>query len=375
MQFKGLAVSKRLWEYIQGTKAFLTEPIPPTVDSFRRLGATTRSQSSSTPAPEEANPFGNMTAEGQKSFQLAWAVYLDQDKKFTYQIDGIDKLKEWVRKTASPNYQLICCEPTDTIKDWYEKLKELVSTEERTRKREARDKYRRAIKPPTNLKSLSAWITNWELVMSEAKKKGLAVAENSSDWFDDCLNAIEPLLPSWVDAYRLTKETEAETENFSYRMLANDIREVVRRKVIPSKSTKIAKGSFGPSFAGEENSQCAGVDVPNQGDGQTLSKGKQRSGKIAGKRKQSEDKSPSSETCDKSPSHGKPVCRGCKQFHYFRRCFYLFPEIAPEWFTERTELREIVNQSIQDDPTLAEEVKRMKKKMEKSTSEHRNEQE
>jgi hypothetical protein len=40
---------------------------------------------------------------------------------------------------------------------------ELVSTEERTNKKETRNKYRQAIKPPSDIKSLSAWITNWEI--------------------------------------------------------------------------------------------------------------------------------------------------------------------------------------------------------------------
>lgn len=127
-----------------------------------------------TPAEEEENPFNNLTTEGQKAH-----------KKFAIQIDGIDKLNECVRKTVSTNHQLnqlICCEPTETIKYWYDKLKEFVSTEERTDKREIRNKYRQAIKPPSN--SLRLY-NQLGIDNVEAKKKGLAITEKSSEWLDE----------------------------------------------------------------------------------------------------------------------------------------------------------------------------------------------
>jgi hypothetical protein len=359
LQFKGLAVSENLWEYIKGTKVLLTEPIPPAAESFRRPGSTTRSQGPSS----DDDPFANMTNEGQKGFQLAWAVYLDQKGNYKTQHDGIRTLRYWIRKTVLPTYQSVCCEPEESVKDWYDKLKELVSTEETVTKKEIRNKYRQAIKSPSNLKSLPAWIDNWEQVMSQAKKKNLAVAENPLEWFDDCLTAMDPLLPHWVEAYRITKETEVENDDFSYRTLANAIREVARRKVIPSR-TKIAKGSFGPTFADHED-QCAGVNEPNQGDDAMQSKGKQKR-KATKKRRRSKDKSPSLDADDKLPSSSK-VCRGCNNFHHFQQCFYLFPEKAPRWFIERAKIREVVNQSLKDDPCLAEEVKRLRKKMDKDT--------
>src|SRR4029077_12502485 len=61
------------------------------------------------------------------------------------------------------------------------------------------------------------------------------------------------------------------------------------------------------------------------------------------------------------------VCRACGQIHHYQRCYYLFTEKAPPWFHERSEVRQSVNQVLKDDPTLAEEVKRLKKKMEKKS--------
>jgi hypothetical protein len=359
LQFQGQAVSKRLWDQILGIKAFLTEPIAPDISSFQRQGTTrpaTRSQS--TVDNEEIGShmsisFANLPPESQKAYQFVYNVYLEEGKRYEAQLTSIDKLKEWTRKTVIPNYQQTCCRPTETITQWYEKLKEHVAISEYEAETEAREKYRRSIKPVNKTKDILNWITTWEQTMATAQQKNLSVATNPSEWFADFLTAVRLVMPNWVQSYRIMKISEVRNKTLTYRTLANDFREAVRLVLVTGNPTKVAKGSFGPVFA-DPDDQCAGVDASKQGDEVTQVSSKD--GGRKGKRKQPEG----------SPSD-KTVCRACGQIHHYQRCYYLFTEKAPPWFHERSEVRQSVNQALKDDPTLAEEVKRLKKKMEKKS--------
>lgn len=83
-QFKGLAVSKKLWGLIQGTEQLLVEPINPDSNSQDHERMLTRSQSQSN------------LAEIQKVEQLGWAKYESRMRIYTAQIDAVDKFKAWI---------------------------------------------------------------------------------------------------------------------------------------------------------------------------------------------------------------------------------------------------------------------------------------
>jgi hypothetical protein len=81
--------------------------------------------------------------------------------------------------------------------------------------------------------------------------------------FDDFLNAVISVKPSWVEAYyRLTKAAEVEHSTLSYRTLANDFRKAVKLPGPNARSSRIAKGPFGPTFAGQLEAEEM-ADVPD----------------------------------------------------------------------------------------------------------------
>ena len=387
LQFQGQAGSKRLWDQILGTKEFLIEPIAPELTSFQHPVAT-GSQSGSNGEPEANIPlsFATLSGKNQKAFQFAYTVYTEEEKRYVAQIASIDKVKEWIRKTVSPNYQRTCCRPIESIKDWYEKLKEHAGISEYEAETETREKYKRATKPISKPKDIPSWTTAWEQAMAAAQEKGLSAAMNPIEWFDDFMMAVRPVMPNWAESYRIMKKSEVRNKSLTYRTLANDFREAARllTNAFTCSPTKVAKGSFGPVFADQDGEaerllanapnptkvgnptkvvlgsfgpafagqdQCAGMDTSKQG---VETQGGSWKGRRVGKRKQPEEKH----------SSGKTVCRGCSQRHPYQKCYYLFNENVPQWFRERSEVHQAVNQALKDDPTLAEEVKRLKKRKE-----------
>ena len=91
--------------------------------------------------------------------------------------------------------------------------------------------------------------------MNISKNKGVAAAKSVSDWFPDLLGAIEGILPTWTESYEINKNEEVEADSLTFRSVANDLRKVVEKG--RRKGLKLAKGSFGPTFAGETSDQHA----------------------------------------------------------------------------------------------------------------------
>jgi hypothetical protein len=155
----------------------------------------------------------------------------------------------------------------------------------------------------------------------------LATTE-ASEWFEDFLIAIGGILPTWVEAYGINKDPQVEDNTLDYRTVANDLRRVVtqtasRRARLQTGASRISKGSFGPTFAGEEY-QYVGSEAAPRGED---APGKQLNNEVAtqGKRGRSIGKLKSKTVSQKrkttSDSMSRKVCRACEGFHSTQHCY------------------------------------------------------
>jgi hypothetical protein len=294
----------------------------------------------------------NMSPAQWTSFQNAWSLYKDQQKEYSAQMDAIDKVKDWVRKTVSRHYQKTSCLPTATLRSWYRRLKENVGTTNRQTKAQAREAYKKAVKPLASVpKDFPAWITAWEQAIAAGQEKKVAATLQCSDWFEDFTDAVSPVMESWVLAYSITKSQEIDDDTLSYRQVANDFRKAVRSKR-PGKRSPFAKGSFGSTFGGQED------EAADQSGSEKKAKGQK-------KRKRSREE-------DGGNQSSRPSCKACGQFHPFPKCFYAFPHKAPDTWHENPAVRKTYEANLQADPALAEQIKRMRKEKETGQSEKNN---
>jgi len=130
----------------------------------------------------------------------------------------------------------------------------------------------------------------------------------------------------------------------------------------------LAKGAFGPSFAGEDAE-------PEQGKEEAKTRKKKNKSK-AGKQLTEDVNSPtergrtpkraassSRDHLDDSRSRSRAPkrrqCRACGGFHLYKRCYYLFPDLAPEAWVARSEIKKVVKEALDEDKDFADEIKKL----------------
>ncbi|KAA8641563.1 uncharacterized protein ATNIH1004_011699 [Aspergillus tanneri] len=288
-------------------------------------------------------------------YQLAWTIYRTKLEEYNKQKAELNKIREWIQKTVSPQVYEFCCIPSDSLNDWYDNLKKNVGVDEFRVKELAREAYQKAIKTPKP-RDINTWINNWELAMQKGIKAKIAVATSLTDWIKDFLNAVRSLNPHWVESYWINKKQDIQEESLSFRMVAQDFRDSMNRMGLPQ--GKIAKGSFGPTFGTQDEGSDASISGTHGRDSDE-DKAPAPDTRRSRKRKQrTESRGSPKEFKRNNPGSSRPAkaCRACGQWHNWKDCFYLFPRKAPEGYQERSEVRRLVNLSLKDDQSFAKQV-------------------
>ena len=359
-RFISQAIKYHLLDYVQGKEDLLRAPVKPLMADYAPKGPTNynskpyqteheyeshdQGASEHQTMPPEPEPrevkFSDLTSDGQKSFGMAWAFYHDEMKAYEKQQDLVQKFKGWIAATVSPDYQNTYCKPTESLVEWHKSLKKAAGISKRVEYANAREQYREALKTP-NVKDIITWVDSWEQAMTVAMNKEVLATARTWEWFEDFLVAIRGILPTWATAYGINKDSQVEDNTLDYRTVANDLRRIAGQYTRTSKIGKIAKGSLGPTFAGEEY-QHAGSDVQKAPERGFEDATERTRGRKTRKRKASDGK----------------VCRACEGFHPTEICYYLFQKKAPAHWIPKPTFQKLVEQNLRDDSTLADEVKR-----------------
>ena len=295
------------------------------------------------PEPESREvKFSDLTPDGQQSFGMAWAFYRDEMKAYDKQQDLIQEFKEWIAASVSPSYRKTYCKPTESLVEWHKHLKKAAGISKRVEYANAREQYREALKTP-NVRDLITWVDSWEQAMTVAKNKEVLATARAWEWFEDFLVAIRGILPTWATAYGINKDSQVEDNTLDYRTVANDLRRIASQYTRTSRIGRIAEGSLGPSYAGEEY-QHAGIGVQKAPERGFEDATERTRGRKTGKRKATDG--------------NLKVCRACEGFHPTEICYYIFEKKAPAHWVPKPTFQKLVEQNLKDDPTLAEEVRR-----------------
>jgi hypothetical protein len=359
-QFKTQAIDLSLWDHIAQNGPLLRKPQRPQIASYQRQGQTLASSSSSRgrglrsqTIESESGPSTTQSVlsdSGRITYQTDVQLYIQEEKEFKEQNRSIQLLRKWVLESIAPHYGEVACEPEETLYQWYDNLKKHAGISDSKEFDIAHERYREAIRPLTKPKEWSTWLATWEKAMLLGKQNKTPEALSIRVWTKDFFKAIQPVAESWVIPMRVTYKAQIERGELTFRDLANDFREYMatsgpNQRIIP----KVAKGAFGPTYAGQ--------DTPDQGTFEDA----QRSAEVASIRHHGKRGAPEEE----ETSSGLP-CSACSQNHRLSKCYYIFPDKAPEWWRENPEIKALVDSQLKENATLKEQVKLLKGKRSRS---------
>jgi hypothetical protein len=357
-QFKSQAVAFDLWDHIEGDEPLIRKPRMPETASYQRQarrGNPGRGQSSQIVDDEDSDPsVAQLTDQSRNAYQLDMQRYIQSQKEYKEQTTAVQKLKKWVIDSVASHYTHVTCEPTEALSQWYAQLKSHVGISDVKSKTIAREQYKEAVKSLTKPKDWQSWLKNWEKAMILAQQKKVPEAMSTSSWTIDFFVAVAPIAEQWTISYRITKQEQIEKSILSFRVLANDFREFMGMRFSLGRSPRVAKGAFGPTYAGQDTpDQSASGDA--QLNGAEVASARRRRGPSRKRSAPEEEEDPSGR-----------LCEACDQSHALAVCFYVFPEKAPSWFKENPEIRASVDEQLKENPSLKEQIQRLKAKRSRS---------
>lgn len=396
LQFKAQAVAAGIWSQVQGVTPLLEEPTAPnpadhkhkapsqpTITARVSTESMTGDDDSGPANPQTNNPItiADLTTDGFRTFQMTWTVYQAAKKDYVQQTERVERLKQWMLKTISTHYQRTSCKPTNSIQDWYTALKTQAGTSDDDTIDDAREAYQLAVKPLHRVpKDLIKWSEQWEHAVSTAQDKGVGEALRIKSWFTDFINAVQPIMGSWITSYEMLQRPSIKQLTLTYREVAHDFRKEVRRQTkarVPA-GNRVAKGSFGPSFAATKDGKKAyqedasDSEIEPGSDGGEQINGRKRRGGSGPKDGERLSKRPRAVGTANLPEGKRPkqrpkkvsgtastTCPCCGQFHRLEKCYYAFPDLAPDGFVEREHVRMRAKEALTD-PDLQEEVEKLK---------------
>jgi hypothetical protein len=370
-QFQSQAIAYDLWDHIDRNEPLIKKPIMPDRDSYQRqvqtrasTGRTTGSSQTQagTSRSQTAEPeptIGDLTKQAREAFQYDMQFYIQCQKEYKEQVTSIQKLKKWVTDSVASHYFRVACKPTEDLRHWYTNLRTHVGISKAKAERTARDRYKEAVKPLAKPKDWSNWLNNWEKAMVLAVEKKVPEALSTSAWTSDFFVAITPIAENWVTSYQITQQDKIDEGLLTFRKVAHDFREKMGNiRISQGYGPRVAKGAFGPTYAGQDTpDQGTTEDAQKSSTEGALSDRRRRGKGSLGKRKAPEEEEESS---------GR-FCVACDLNHPLFKCYYAFPEKAPQWFKENPEVRAAVDNLLKTDSTLREKIQKLKGKRPKTS--------
>lgn len=384
--FISYADSAGLWKILKKEEKYLVQPLAPEYSVYHKITPTPAVPVAASQDSEGTVLgvvlYSDLTVVGQKAYDKDWTVYQDKKKDYTAQQEKVHNLKQWVRRTVSKNLLRTACPPERSLETWYSKLKEQVGTNSKDRKREGKLLYKQAMNQLTRVpRDFTGWVNNWEEAMIKAREYENSDAKDSFVWFPEFADAIRPVMRDWINPYEIHYTESIEAGDFSIRKAAHDLR--LKIKLIGTKVARpiIARGAFGPIFAGEEAREGGDIDTvgfsaPFEDEEvieSTATPAKEKHGRTTataikrgnwGNRK-------------RSRTEGTGISLTCPACHYpghsLPNCLYVFPEKARGVFKARSDRMYETQHRIDHDATLRADIERIKGKKPKEVKKPKDE--
>lgn len=338
--FQSKANAEDIWVNINpedsNAPAFMMKPrLPDLPDAPMTQGAHTRAASAS-----------DTLADTDK---FHWKIYEIHERQYASQLKAISSVKRWVEATVDPILRQMNCLPHENLRIWFKNLSDAVGTDTQLARGQATLAFQDFMTPTTKVpKDLNAWVIKFETIMMESQALKVPNSMEAICWYTALQHLTRPFLGLKLDIWKAQVAQEIRDNTLTYREVANMLRfELETDERFKRGNQGVKRGAFLSSQ--EKSSEQPTFDQESE---EEIKAAPLRKKKKTMKKK----KAATSNTT-------RRACPACEQTsHTFTKCYYTFPDEAPDGFKEFPATRRTVDENLANDPVLAREAERIRKK-------------
>ncbi|KAI0570032.1 hypothetical protein Alg215_11305, partial [Pyrenophora tritici-repentis] len=259
-------------------------------------------------------------------------AYKMEDTKYQRERNHLAQVTDFMRTTVSAHLFTNCCKPSQPYRDWITKLAATVGVRAEDELDEAR-RYHEAMKPMRVVTQWDTWLTEVDHAVTEGRATGVPECLNDQFIKKDFVSSVSKHFSTWTTSFivhGLRDPTVTATEMFlQFRQNAQLMHPA------KSRSNKAAFAAGGPTLDNEEPD-----NEKKRGRGRNMQKRQHPYG---------------------GGSTSSQKCKACDGFHTLSKCWYAFPDTAPEGWQPRDHITKMVKNRISNTPDLEDDVRSSKR--------------
>ncbi|KAI1510922.1 gag-pre-integrs multi-domain protein [Pyrenophora tritici-repentis] len=312
---------------------------------------------------EEPGRLSELSNSGQKAFKEDLEYYrmsMEQYKSDRHQYEkeqsSFQHIMTLIQSSVSPHLLRTCCLPDKTLREWIINLKLTVGVSDRTEKERARERYLASLKPMRTPNQWDTWLAEYDQAATEAEVYSVPEVSQLDAMSKDFLVAVQKTAPIWAVNFQ---ENGRWAAGMSRKEMMNRFREhmMMHHPLFRSGKHKAAMAAYdesthddttlagGASYQPLRGTPSSGVTAPstnlNPGNtSQTKYRGRPRKQPQTSQAMRKPAQKRSSAQSEGTTSGQK--CPACYQYHELRACYYVNPDLAPEWWTPNEATNELV---------------------------------
>ncbi|KAA8621186.1 hypothetical protein PtrV1_05687 [Pyrenophora tritici-repentis] len=334
-----------------------------TTFTTRDATVTLRDQLLLTSGIEEPGRLSELSNSGQKAFKEDLEYYrmsMEQYKSDRHQYEkeqsSFQHIMTLIQSSVSPHLLRTCCLPDKTLREWIINLKLTVGVSDRTEKERARERYLASLKPMRTPNQWDTWLAEYDQAATEAEVYSVPEVSQLDAMSKDFLVAVQKTAPIWAVNFQ---ENGRWAAGMSRKEMMNRFREhmMMHHPLFRSGKHKAAMAAYdesthddttlagGASYQPLRGTPSSGVTAPstnlNPGNtSQTKYRGRPRKQPQTSRAMRKPAQKRSSAQSEGTTSGQK--CPACYQYHELRACYYVNPDLAPEWWTPNEATNELI---------------------------------
>jgi hypothetical protein len=290
--------------------------------------------------------------EDMEFYRTQMDYYKAQNQEYQHEQSALDKITQEMQRTVNNHLYTNCCVAGQTHRQWLQNLMATVGIDPEDEIRQARDRYKAALKPPRTMAQWETWLT--EVDQSTTEGKAVGIPECLSDTYikEDFTRATIKHAEQWTISFRATgllnplvpvKEMFRQYRDYATLMYPSK-----------PKGSKAAFSATAPILDEDES------DEPGQ------------------KRKKRRNRKPFNDeagtaSLSRSTTRSNTIqrttskCEACDMRHALKDCWYAHPGNAPDWWKPQEDRMEQARRRIENSPSMQDAVRGTKRPARSST--------